>query len=1103
MSATMAPASAVADAETPPAEAVVRCQVCHGNLLLEVMSLDANKTINPELWQACAGPLVNLPMAGTHVVYFPQGHSEQVAVSMKKDVDAQYPNYSNLPPKLICLLHSVTLLANPDTDEVYAQMVLQPVSSIDQEALIGSDHSLKSHKPQTEFFCKTLTASDTSTHGGFSVPRRAAEKIFPPLDFSMQPPAQEIVAKDLHDNVWTFRHIYRGQPKRHLLTTGWSLFVSGKRLLTGDSVLFIRDEKQQLLLGTRRANRLPPNVSSSVISSDSMHIGILAAAANAAANNSIFTVFYNPRTSPSEFVIPLAKYYKAVNSYQISLGMRFRMTFETEESGTRRYMGTITGISDVDPVNWKNSQWRNLQVGWDEENTGEKCHRVSIWDIEPVTAPYFICPPPFIRFKRPRQIGMPDEESSDMENLFKRVMPWLHDNAFLKESRPIPGINFTQWMNMQQNHLLTHSLQSAYMPSIPGCVLPSLAEADPSQHVGLSASHYPPQSNPQLGIQWPQQQLHQLPKPSPLNPCSTSHQHLPDLTQQSQNSVSQLPASSHYMLPQTQVKITDILQKQLASQNAQAQGSIPQISNQQQLLSTSHNLGQLPEIVNQPVTNNLIQLPMLQRGHQQEQQYLHSQQSITQHVGQIASFQGQQRPTADVANNIYIPASIGSVQAVEMPQVMTSSTYPCTMDPTQQQCGNNTGLSTGCISSSPQQLRSVHQPLAVNISELPFPTGCHTSNVNQVSVDGTTIWTGAGQLLCANGVPSCSTSTLNEKFPNAIKSVKGMIQKSYIQGPEDMTPPAFILPVTGAIESASSSNSFVRCSENKSAVLTELCNGKKQNAGVANNFMIVNSVQPQKNYLDTSYSSTSVSQFENNASLQQNVNPASFSFQPMMSQTAVGFVDHRNNISFEMSSGQNITSLNQDPLLSQDIVSLGKNKSASEDMLHDFEYAKDPQQELSSSIVSQSFGVPDMTFNSIESTLSDNSFIAKPPFAPPPQPYQRLRTYTKVYKRGAVGRSIDITAYSGYDDLKQDLARRFGIEGQLEDRHKVRWKLVYVDHENDVLLVGDDPWEEFVSCVRSIKILSPQEVQQMSLDGDVSNSVLLKQACSSSNGGIG
>ena len=36
-------------------------------------------------------------------------------------------------------------------------------------------------KQPTNYFCKMLTASDTSTHGGFSVPRRAAEKVFPPL----------------------------------------------------------------------------------------------------------------------------------------------------------------------------------------------------------------------------------------------------------------------------------------------------------------------------------------------------------------------------------------------------------------------------------------------------------------------------------------------------------------------------------------------------------------------------------------------------------------------------------------------------------------------------------------------------------------------------------------------------------------------------------------------------------------------------------------------------------------------------------------------------------------------------------------------------------
>lgn len=67
------------------------------------------------------------------------------------------------------------------------------------------------------------------------------------------------------------------------------------------------------------------------------------------------------RASPSEFVIPLAKYNKAMYN-QVSLGMRFRMMFETDESGVRRYMGTVTGVSDLDPLRWKGSQWRNLQV---------------------------------------------------------------------------------------------------------------------------------------------------------------------------------------------------------------------------------------------------------------------------------------------------------------------------------------------------------------------------------------------------------------------------------------------------------------------------------------------------------------------------------------------------------------------------------------------------------------------------------------------------------------------------------------------------------------------------------------------------------------------
>jgi hypothetical protein len=49
-----------------------------------------------------------------------------------------------------------------------------------ESAFSGSELAAASKQP-TEYFCKTLTASDTSTHGGFSIPRRAAEKVFPRL----------------------------------------------------------------------------------------------------------------------------------------------------------------------------------------------------------------------------------------------------------------------------------------------------------------------------------------------------------------------------------------------------------------------------------------------------------------------------------------------------------------------------------------------------------------------------------------------------------------------------------------------------------------------------------------------------------------------------------------------------------------------------------------------------------------------------------------------------------------------------------------------------------------------------------------------------------
>ncbi|XP_042485708.1 auxin response factor 19-like [Macadamia integrifolia] len=1120
------------------------------------------KSINPELWHACAGPLVTLPPVGSLVVYFPQGHSEQVAASMQKDMDAHIPNYPNLPSKLICLLHNVTLHADPETDEVYAQMTLQPVSSYDKDALLASDLALKQNKPQTEFFCKTLTASDTSTHGGFSVPRRAAEKIFPPLDLKQQPPAQELRARDLHDNVWIFRHIYRGQPKRHLLTTGWSLFVSGKRLFAGDSVLFIRDEKQQLLLGIRRANRQPANISSSVLSSDSMHIGILAAAAHAAANHSPFSVFYNPRASPSEFVIPLAKYYKAVYGNHISLGMRFRMMFETEESGTRRYMGTITGISDLDPVRWKNSQWRNLQVGWDESTAGERRNRVSIWEIEPVAAPFFICPPPFLRSKRPRQPGMLDDES-DLENLFKRTMPWLGDDICIKDPQSqdavMPGLSLVQWMNMQQNPSLSNSpLQPDYMRTLTGPVLQNLSAADLSRQLGLPGSQILQQNNLQFNVQrLPQQapqfdQLSKLPTiVNQLGPDMQPQQQLEDISQQPrQNLINQaLPSNQnsaqllqsqvlmqshnvhqqphiqnhqlHANLPQNpqqqqqqpppppqmqqqqQQQPPPPPQQQLQQQQQQQQPPPPQLQQQSASQNQQQNrlAAQFSQVDQQlQMSERQIQLQLIQKL-QQQQQSLLLQQSMQQQPPQLTQLQEQQRQPLEVPQNL---GAVSTSNLHSQPQMIS------------QQITRNNSQPSVRFSHPTQQNQAqpkLQQQQPGMLAELPGQMVLPSApTANLLSTAGGSLLTATGggaQSGLTDDLPSCSTSPSTNNCSNVAQPITCSKTQCSEALPEERAHSAATLLNNFTLEAMSAAPNLVKELQHKPDIkpsLSALHVSKSQAQGVVAPQTYVNAAA-QMDYLDSSSSATSVCLSQNDGSLQQNFQMPSFNPQSVLfrdtSQDGEVQADPRNNVLFGVNiDGPMGMPSTPDPLLVRCMESEKDFPNhLSHDMLDNYGNSKDAQQELSSSIISQSFGVPDMPFNSIDSTINDNGFLGRGPWAPPPPQFQRMRTFTKVYKRGAVGRSIDITRYSGYEELKQDLARRFGIEGQLEDRQRIGWKLVYVDHEKDVLLVGDDPWEEFVNCVRSIKILSPQEVQQMSLDGDLGNGTLPNQACSSSDGG--
>ncbi|KAJ9567858.1 hypothetical protein OSB04_003824 [Centaurea solstitialis] len=374
--------------------------------------VDADLALYKDLWRACAGPLVTVPRDGELVFYFPQGHIEQVEASTNQVADQQMPMY-DLPAKILCRVVNVQLKAEADTDEVFAQITLMPESNQDETAVKKEPPPPPESQFRVHSFCKTLTASDTSTHGGFSVLRRHADECLPPLDMSRQPPTQELVAKDLHGSEWRFRHIFRGQPRRHLLQSGWSVFVSSKRLVAGDAFIFLRGENGDLRVGVRRAMRQQANIPSSVISSHSMHLGVLATAWHAIKTGTMFTIYYKPRTSPTEFIVPYDQYMESLkNNY--SIGMRFNMKFEGEEAPEQRFTGTIVGIEEREPKRWPESKWKCLKVRWDETSTIPRPDRVSPWKIEPALVPPAINPLPVHRQKRPRSNMLPSSPDSSV-----------------------------------------------------------------------------------------------------------------------------------------------------------------------------------------------------------------------------------------------------------------------------------------------------------------------------------------------------------------------------------------------------------------------------------------------------------------------------------------------------------------------------------------------------------------------------------------------------------------------------------------------------------------------------------------------------------------
>ncbi|KAI3688141.1 hypothetical protein L1987_81849 [Smallanthus sonchifolius] len=370
---------------------------------------EVEKSVDSRLWHACAGGMTQMCLPNSKVFYFPQGHAEHTLTNV------DFARMPRVPPFILCRVIDVKFMADLETDEVYTKIMLSPLGNnfnfdkFDDEINLVETHTISEASDKPTSFAKTLTQSDANNGGGFSVPRYCAETIFPKLDYSVDPPVQTVVARDVHGEIWKFRHIYRGTPRRHLLTTGWSTFVNLKRLVAGDSIVFMRAENGELCVGIRRAKRAGiggPNSTSGWSSSFFRETGNksiqngrngncsgkgkvrpedVIEATSLAANGQTFEVTYYPRASTPEFVVKAASLNAAL-SVQWCVGMRFKMAFETEDSSRISwFMGTVSSVQAVDPFFWPTSPWRILQVDWDEPDLLQNVKRVSPWLVELVS----------------------------------------------------------------------------------------------------------------------------------------------------------------------------------------------------------------------------------------------------------------------------------------------------------------------------------------------------------------------------------------------------------------------------------------------------------------------------------------------------------------------------------------------------------------------------------------------------------------------------------------------------------------------------------------------------------------------------------------------
>ncbi|CAI9764062.1 unnamed protein product [Fraxinus pennsylvanica] len=349
--------------------------------------------VDPSVWKAIAGSSVQIPPVNSYVYYFTQGHIENFS-----STSIQKCNLYFCHPIILCKLLSVQFLAVPSSDQLSIRMRLQPVHPSwprRRTRLNGSEEN------EVLSYTKILTPSDTKNEGGFFVPRYCADLIFPRLDLSAEPPmCQNLVIKDTFNYAWEFRHVYRGTPPRHMLTTGWNMFVNNKQLAPGDSVVFMsKTSTNELFIGVRRGACPTKN-------NDRWNFPTMVE------EEIPFEVVYYPMVGMRNFVVSADKVDDSMD-FSWALNMRVKMMVETQEfSSVAWFQGTVTDIDSHRHSHGTGfaSPWRMLQVTWDQPEIMQNMNTVSPWEVEHVLSTPQLHPSKKLKSQQNSGILLDEEE---------------------------------------------------------------------------------------------------------------------------------------------------------------------------------------------------------------------------------------------------------------------------------------------------------------------------------------------------------------------------------------------------------------------------------------------------------------------------------------------------------------------------------------------------------------------------------------------------------------------------------------------------------------------------------------------------------------------